>query len=188
MIDLAPSHVRALIISIGTMLVAIGNSLGPITLAITKTGEGFASFIIAAILYLASILPLSRLKKIDSAIREEKRISIWRYIKNTPKIMFAGFSTSYAMSSSSAFSIIYGLKIGLVPSEASLLLSVLLFGTILYLPIGYLCDLLNRRMLMLTSATLALICSYLLYINTDPERIFTVWNSRWRKITRNRLN
>ncbi len=174
MIDLAPTHMRAMIISFGTMLVAIGNSLGPIILTLLKTANNFISFVVAACFYLASMLPLARLRKIDSTVREQKKISIWRYIMNSPKIMFAGFAVSYAMSSASAFSIIYGIKIGMPENEASLLLSVLLFGTILYIPIGYLTDILNRRILMIFSATLSLLCSYALYNSSSLENIYTL--------------
>lgn len=172
MIELAPKHVRALIISIGNMTVAIGNAIGSVLLAMMNTNQNLSSFIVAMVLFMLSILPLSRLKKIDSAVREEKKISIWRYISNSPKIMFAGFSASYAMSSSSAFLIIYGIKIGMSESQASLLLSVLLFGTILYLPIGYLSDLINRRFLMITSSALALLCVCLLYLNKNDQESY----------------
>lgn len=172
MIDLAPSHIRAIIISIGTMLVAIGNSLGPIILSLTKTHDNFYSFILAAAFYLLSILPLARLKKVDANVREEKKISLWRYMVNSPKIMLAGFTVSYSMSAASAFSIIYGLRVGMSQNDASLLLSVLLFGTILYLPIGYLCDILNRRFLMIVAAIFALICLFHLYFSDDLTHIY----------------
>ena len=174
MIDLAPAHIRAVIISIGTMLVAIGNSLGPIILSFTKTYDNFSSFLLAAALYLASIIPLARLKKVDSNVREEKKLSLWRYMTNSPKIMLAGFAVSYSMSASSAFSIIYGLRIGMSQHDASLLLSVLLFGTILYLPLGYLCDFLNRRFLMIISAIFALICLFHLYFDDNLTHIYTM--------------
>lgn len=171
MIDMAPPHVRALIISIGSMLVAVGNSLGPILLKFLQTSDSFASFAIASGFYLLSLAPLSRLKKFDINVREEKKIGIWRYIKNSPKIMFAGFTVSYAISSSSAFLIIYGIKIGMPKDEASLLLSVLLFGTIFSVPIGYLADIFNRRMMMISATFLALFFSLSLYFNHDPSRI-----------------
>lgn len=172
MIDLAPQHVRALIISLGNMLVAIGNAIGSVLLTLVNTDQSFTSFVAAAIFYLLSMIPFARIKAIDSNVCEEKKISIWRYIKNSPKIMFAGFSVSYAMSSSSAFLIIYGIKIGMSESQASLLLSVLLFGTILYLPFGYLADLLNRRMLMIFCAAMSLVCVYMLYLNISDGEIY----------------
>ena len=171
MIDIAPSHVRAMVISCGVMLVAIGNSLGPIILNLIKTGDSFTSFAISCGCFLLSTIPLSRLRKVETNVREEKRIGVWRYVVNSPKIMFAGFSVSYAMSSSSAFLIIYGIRIGMPQDQASLLLSVLLFGTIFYLPLGYLTDLLNRRLLMISFAFLSLICTILLYNSDNSKQI-----------------
>ncbi len=171
MIDLAPPHVRAMIISFGTMLVAVGNSCGPVILSILKTHDHFLSFVLAALFYLSAMLPLRRLKKIDPIVCEEKKITLWRYIMNSPKIMFAAFSVSYAMSSATAFLIIYALRMGVSQDEASLLLSVLLFGTILYIPLGYLADHLNRRLLMIFFAALSLICLLSLYFNEDPNNL-----------------
>jgi MFS family permease len=171
MIDLAPPQVRALIISIGTMLVALGNSLGPIVLEMTKTYENFSSFALACFFYVISMIPLSRLKKMDVDLREEKKITLINYIRNSPKIMFASFSVSYAMSSATAFSIIYGMQIGMAIDDASLLLSVLLFGTIFSIPIGYLSDIVNRRLIMLSSAACALLCAFLLLINHDINKV-----------------
>ena len=69
MIDLAPPHMRAMIISFGGMLVALGNSLGPITLEILKTSDSFTSFAVASGFFLASTIPLARLKRIDAKVR-----------------------------------------------------------------------------------------------------------------------
>ncbi len=172
MIDMAPPHMKAMMISIGGMLVAIGNSFGPALLNLLDTKESFASYAIAAAAYLLSMLPLSRLKKTEVAVKEEKRISVWRYIQASPKIMFAGFCVNYAVSSASAFLIIYGLKIGMSQSESSLLYSVLLFGTIFSIPLGYLTDLVNRRFLMITSTALSLTCVILLYFNQNHHQIY----------------
>jgi len=171
MIDISPPNTKAMMISIGGMLVAIGNSLGPILLNILHAGSSFTSYILAALAYLLSILPLSRLKKTEVKVKEEKRISVWRYIQASPKIMFAGFCVNYALSSASAFLIIYGLKIGMSQSEAALLYSVLLFGTIFSIPLGYLTDIINRRFLMIASTALSLVCVISLYLNQDHSRI-----------------
>ncbi len=163
---------RQTVISLGGMLVAVGNSLGPVLLEIIKTSDSFITFAIACSFFLTSILPLSRLKKFEGAIREEKRISLWRYIQNSPKIMFAGFCVNYVISSSNAFLIIYGIKIGMPEGESSLLLSIFLFGSIFSIPIAYMVDTLNRRFLMMFSALLSIICIYLLYTNQDQDRIY----------------
>ncbi len=172
MIDLAPPHLKAMIISIGGMLVAIGNSFGPILLGMLKTSTHLTSYLIACTFYLLSLLPLSRLKKTTINIKEEKKIGLWRYIQASPKIMFAGFCVNYSLASANAFLIIYGMRIGMTESNAALLYSVLLFGTIFSIPLGYLTDLVNRRFLMIFSAFLSLICIISLFFNENPENIY----------------
>ena len=172
MIDLSPPKIRSIIISIGITLVALGNAFGPILLNLIKTNDSFYSFLLASILYLISTIPLLRLKKADSIVREQKKVAIWRYIKNSPKIFFAGFTMSYIMASCSAFSIIYGIKIGITPSEASMLFSSLLFGTIFYTVFGFLCNYFNRRFLIILSAFSSLYVIYLINYYGNNENIF----------------
>ena len=172
MIDLSPPKIRSIIISIGITLVALGNAFGPILLNLIKTNDSFYSFLLASILYLISTIPLLRLKKADSIVREQKKVAIWRYIKNSPKIFFAGFAMSYIMASCSAFSIIYGIKIGMTPSEASMLFSSLLFGTIFYTVFGFLCNYFNRRFLIILSAFSSLYVIYLINYYGNNENIF----------------
>jgi len=170
MIDIAPVKSRAIIISCGTMVVSIGNSLGPLIYNIVNFNNQLIIHLIACGFYLVSIIPILRLNFSSNNICKEKKITIFRYIKNSPKIMLAGFCTSYALSSTNAFLIIYGIKVGLSTRDSAMLLSTLLFGTILSIPIGYLADIINRRLLMIFSAFMALICSfYLLYQNNVNE-------------------
>lgn len=171
-IDLAPKHIRATIISCGAMLFSIGNSLGPILLTMIKTSDNFTTYLVIFGFLSLSMVPLQRIRKIDANVREEKRIGIWRYIKNSPKIMCASFSVNYALSSCGTFIIIYGIKIGMDQSDASLLLSVLLFGSVFSIPLGYLTDLINRRFLMILFAALSSICAVTLFYNQDPQKIY----------------
>lgn len=174
MIDMAPKHFRAMMISCGGMIVAIGNSFGPLVLRITNTGDNFESFAISSCLFLISMFPLYALKKVETNLRSEKKVGLWHYVKNSPKIMFAGFCVNYTISSSTAFLVIYGIKIGMSQSDASLLLSVLLFGTIFSVPIGYISDLLNRRFLMIFSGFLSLICMCFLYKNDSLHEMYLI--------------
>jgi MFS family permease len=174
MIDLAPKHMRAMVISLGGMVVALGNGSGPILLELIKTSDSFFTFALAGSLFLISTLPISHLKKSTTNIREEKRISVSRYIKNSPKIMFAGFAVNYITSSTSAFLIIYGIKIGMGQYQSSLLISIFLLGSILSLPIAYLIDFFNRRFVMIFCAVLSLIGISLLYVTSDFQKVYTL--------------
>lgn len=172
LIDIAPKHMKAMMISLGTISMALGNSFGPILLNITKTSDSFITFVIIAAFFLIAMIPIRRLKKVETDIRKEKKIGIWRYVKNSPKIMCAGFSVNYTMSSINSFLIIYGIRVGMNNDDASLLLSTLLFGTIFSIPIGHITDILNRRFLMISSGFASLICLFCLYYNTDIERTY----------------
>ncbi|MBU6339090.1 MAG: MFS transporter [Rickettsiales bacterium] len=175
-IDLSPRHVRATIISCSGMLFSIGNSCGPIFLnLIDNTSNNISSHLFACMFFVISMIPLHRIKKHEKiVVREDKQIELWRYIKNSPKIMFAGFCVNYALSSCSTFIIIFGIKSGLKPSEASMLLSMLLFGAVFSVPLGYLTDLINRRFLMIFFSILSIICSQLIYYNSDLSKIHTL--------------
>jgi MFS family permease len=158
MIDLSSEKHRALVISLGSCLVAISNSLGPIIINFLKTGDSELTFILCCFLHISSGLMVLFLKNNDSLIKKSRNYSPWQYISNSPKIMFSGFSYSFVMSSCSAYSIIYGLRIGLDHYQASLLLSYLLMGTIFYIPFSFLCNHLNLRLMIISFALISLIC------------------------------
>jgi MFS family permease len=171
MIDIAPVHIRGMIISLGSMLVAFGNSFGPILISTTRLSEHYLGFVLASLFFITSLIPLSRLK-IKGKLPEVKKIGILRYITNSPKIMFAGFSVSYSTSSINAFIVIYAIKIGIEKEQASLLLSVILFGSVFAIPIGYLVDIFNRRILMMLFAFLSIISLNLILLNHDIQRMY----------------
>ncbi len=175
MINCAPQKMRAIVISLGSGMVAFGCAMGPIIINLLKTGDEFSSFVIACILYIISILPLLRLSKSEPKIRQNKKISPWRYISNSPKIMFGGFCSSYAMSSCTTFAIIYGIHSQITKEGASLLLSSFLLGTIFYLPIGFLCNRLNRRFIMIVGDVLALICIWQICFGEIKNQIFLLF-------------
>jgi MFS family permease len=156
MIDIAPTKFRALSISIGSVTVAVGTALGPIIINILGTGENLITFIYSAVIYIISGVIIFRVKKIDSIIRQQKKIAIYRYIIHSPKIMLSGFTFSYVMCSCSAYSIIYGLKIGLSDSQSSLLLTYLLLGNTAFIPLSYLCNKFNLRFLMILFSLISL--------------------------------
>lgn len=175
MIDLTPPKMRPIIISLGSTLIAVGNAMGPVILNITKTKDSFYSFLLTSILFIISALPLIKVKNADSILREQKKIGVWRYIKNSPKIFFSGFAFSFIMSSCTAFCIIYGIKNGMSKEEAPMLLSALLLGTIFYMPLGFLCNYFNRRFLIILSAISSAYIIYLIKNYSDNENIFILF-------------
>ena len=165
-LDMAPPNHRAILVSTGGMFMSIGNALGPIILNYVGHND-FLPHLVAALFYISSIFAISYIGDKSGVVKENKRIGLFRYIRNSPKIMFGGFTFSYSQASINAFLIIYGIKSGMMENQASLLFSVLLFGTIFSLPMGYLTDTINRRFLMIFSSFGSLVCAILLLLTND---------------------
>ncbi len=161
-LDISPANHKAIIVSTGGMLMSFGNALGPILLKFIGN-DGFTPHLIAASFYILSMLPMLLFKNANSIVREDKKISIFRYIKISPKIMLGGFTFNYVQSSVSTFLIIYGIRNGMEVGQASLLFSVLLFGTVFSIPMGYFTDIINRRFLIMVCTTLSFICAVSLF-------------------------
>jgi MFS family permease len=79
------------------------------------------------------------------------------------------------MSSSGAFSIIYGLQLGMDQGDASMLLTALFFGTIFNLPIGILCNYVNKRFIILFFSICSTIIIYLLFQYRTNENIYLLF-------------
>ena len=165
-LDISPPHHKAIIVSSGGMIMSLGNAFGPILLNFIGS-DGFLPHLIIATFYLLSMLPMLLFKNVNSIVRESKKIGIFRYLKVSPKIMFGGFTFNYVQSSVSTFLIIYGIKNGMEISQASMLFSVLLFGTIFSIPIGFITDIINRRFLILVSTALSFICAVALFFTSS---------------------
>lgn len=172
MIDLTPPKLRSIVISVGLTLIPLGSGLSPLILNLVNTNDSILSFILASAFFLLSYLPIRYLKKVDSIIRENKNFAIWRYIKNSPKIFASCFTASFIMSSIGAFSIIYGLQLGMNQNNASILLTSLLFGTVFNIPIGILCNYINKRFIILFNAICALIVVLILLKFNSNQNIY----------------
>jgi MFS family permease len=165
-IEISPPHRKAIIVSIGSMLMALGNAFGAIILNYVGT-DGFLPYAIVSTFYILSMFPMMLFKNVNSIVKETKKVGLMRYIKISPKIMLGGFTFNYVQAAVSSFVIIYGIKVGLEISKASILFSVLLFGTIFSVPIGFLTDAVNRRFLMMVFTLSSLVCAILLFFIQD---------------------
>jgi len=166
MIDFSEDKNRAFCISLGSLIVAIGNSLGPVLINFLNFKNNIWLFALSAFIHLLSGIIIKTLKNSQINLRQQKRISPWRYILHSPKIMLSGFSYSFVMSSCSAFAIIFGLRIGMSENSAGLLLSCLLIGTVSFLPISYLCNHFNLRFLMILFSSMSLfMINKIFYLN-----------------------
>ncbi|MFT6077832.1 MAG: MFS family permease [Myxococcota bacterium] len=165
-LEISPPRHKAIIVSIGGMLMALGNSCGALALNYVGT-DGFLPYGIASTLYIFSMLPMLLFRNVNNIVKEGKKVGMMRYIKISPKIMFGGFTFNYVQAAASSFVIIYGIQIGLEVSRASILFSILLFGTVFSIPVGLITDVINRRFLMMISTLSSLVCAICLFFVQD---------------------
>ncbi|MFT7087257.1 MAG: MFS family permease [Rickettsiales bacterium] len=161
-LDISPPHRKAIIVSTGGMLMALGSSFGAIILGYIGS-DGFLPYAIAAGLYIFSMIPMMLFKDANNIVKEGKKVGLMRYIKISPKIMLGGFVFNYVQAATGAFIIIYGIQIGLEINRAAILFSVFLFGTVFSVPIGFLTDAINRRFLMMIFTLASLACAITLF-------------------------
>ena len=166
-LDIAPKNHKALIVAIGGMLIAIGNSCGAAIPGFIK--DDALQYFAAAALYVIAMLPMLWFKSHDYKFKQVKKIGLWRYIKISPKVMFGGFIFNYIHSSCLTFLIIYGLRSGMSVDQSSLLLSFLLLGTVFSIPLGYITDRVNRRFLILVANFICLNFAIALFFVKDPS-------------------
>ncbi|MFT6105829.1 MAG: MFS family permease [Rickettsiales bacterium] len=165
-LEISPPNHKAIIVSIGGMLMALGSSLGAIIINYIGS-DGFFPYGVASALYLSSMLPMMLFININSIVKESKKVGLMRYIKISPKIMLGGFTFNYVQAAASSFVVIYGIQIGLEIDRASILFSVLLFGTVFSIPMGFVTDVINRRFLMMVSTLSSLVCAIFLFFIQD---------------------
>jgi len=172
MINLALPTQRAFVIALGSTLVSCGNAFGPILLNFLHLQDNFMSFLLIASIFILSALLLGKIQTSEIKIAEQKTVSLVKYLIGSPKIMISGFSYSFILTSCTSFAVVYGLKIGMEPKKASLLLSAFLFGTIFYVPIGWFCSMVKLRFLMIFGAVLSLCCVIYIFLFLNTQNIF----------------
>lgn len=172
MINLAEPKKRAFIIALGSTLASCGNALGPVLLNFFNWQDNFFTFLCIAGIFLASAFILSKVQTEEISIAEQKNVSLWKYLIYSPKIMISGFSYSFILTSCMSFAVIYGLKIGMEPHKASLLLSAFLFGNICYVPISWFCSVIKLKLLMIIGAIFSLLCIVYIFIFLNTNNIF----------------
>ncbi|UXN58495.1 MFS transporter [Phyllobacterium zundukense] len=146
---------RGKTIAIYVTALSAGTALGPGILALVGRDEALA-FVIGAVLTLAAcvVLQLGRPReaKPERAVDE----SPFRYLKRVPVAVAAAALNAALESAGLSLLPLYAIQLGWPEQSATFLLTVLLIGSILLqLPIGWLGDRMNRRILVVILAAIS---------------------------------
>ena len=170
--DLADDRHRGKLIGLYGSILSAGFATGPVLLWLVGT-EGFAPFAIIGILIMAAGVPLAYGRGVAPKVTEKPNHPLVVFLIAAPAATMAGLV--YGATETNIFNMlpIYGVRIGLTEQTAAFVLSIFGAGNILFqVPIGYLADRINRRLVLLCCAAVGLAGSLLIPVVAHSMILF----------------
>ena len=162
--QLAIPKIRGRIIGIYATVAAAGFALGPMILIVSST-HGWMPFILGISVILVALPILIQAKEHLPEFDSEESSSVLLFLSFAPLLLFSVASAALFEQVTLSLLPIYGLRHGLSDSATSLVLGTLIVGNVfLLIPIGWLADLISRRVLLIILSFTAVSGSMLLPI------------------------
>lgn len=149
---LAPPDRRGFFVGVYTAFLSVGISLGPLILAMVGT-EGVLPFVIGSAAILAATIPVLFVSGREPVLPSGGEKNLLRYVALAPLALCAALVFGAVESGGTAILPLYGTAIGLAANHSVMLVSAVAIGNIVsQVPIGYLADRVNTRLLLIGSA------------------------------------
>ena len=150
--SLAPPARRGFVVGIYTAFLSVGISAGPLILALVGT-HGVLPFAIGAGALLLAAVPVLTVRTREPALPTGGHKNLMHFVWAAPLAMFAALVFGAVESGGTAILPLYGTAIGLSSEHAVILVTAIAAGNVLsQIPIGWLADRVNRRVLLVGSA------------------------------------
>ncbi len=158
--ELAAEKSRGRIVGLYSSALAAGFALGPVLLAETGT-IGWTPFLVSAALIALSAAPLFLARSVKPKASDKSSVRLFAFLLLAPVAMLANFMCAAVDTALITFLPIYGISMGLEESIALYMVTAMGLGGIMsQVPIGWLADHMDRRLLLtLTVVVLILICA-----------------------------
>jgi len=162
--QLAKPKIRGRIVGIYATVAAAGFALGPMIL-IVSSSHGWMPFILGISVILAALPIFIQAKEHLPEFDSEESSSVLSFLSFAPLLLFSVASAALFEQVTLSLLPIYGLRHGLSESASSLVLGTLIVGNVfIQVPIGWLADLISRRVLLIILSFTAVSGSMLLPI------------------------
>ncbi|MFD1703383.1 MFS transporter [Methylopila henanensis] len=146
---------RGRTVAIYVTALSAGTALGPAILTLVGREEALA-FVIGAALALAACLVLQVGRPEEALPESAANEGPWRFLRLVPVAVAAAALNAALESAGLSLLPLYAIALGWPEQSATFLLTILLCGSILLqLPIGWLGDRMNRRLLVVVLATIS---------------------------------
>jgi len=148
---IAKEQTRGRVVGLYSMALAAGFTLGPLVLAQTGS-EGWLPFLVSAAMIAASGAPLLFAHSFVPAMQDQSSVRLLAFLWLAPVAMLANFAAAAADSALITFLPLYSIDLGLTETRALYLITAMgLGGIACQVPIGWLADHMDRRLLLAAS-------------------------------------
>jgi len=155
MIEIAPKPHRGRVMGLYNTTLALSFALGPLMLSYTGVSD-LTPFVAGMVLMALAGLPLFFADRYRPSSLEEPAFGVLSFLKVAPLLAVACFVVAFKDLATTSLMPVYGLRVGLDESAATLMLFVgALGGALLQLPIGWAADYFDARKVLVTCALVA---------------------------------
>ncbi|MEP4029761.1 MFS transporter [Roseibium polysiphoniae] len=152
----ATNETRGKIFGIYTMINLGATTVGQMLLTLGDP-NGYLFFVLGSIIYSLALLPTALSTAMTPAPLTQARLDPKLLWKNSPIAVVAIFLVGISNGAFGTLGAVYGRRIGLEVSDIAIMMSLaLLIGAIIQIPIGYVSDRLDRRIVLVSVALMAM--------------------------------
>ena len=157
--QIAVEENRGRLVAIYGTTLSLFIAIGPVLINITGT-EGALPFLVAALIYYIAILPQLAGGGNAPAIEGRANFGVFRFFKIAPILTSGVLLFAYLDGTGLSILPVYGLRHGLSVGESTTMVTALIVGYLaLTIPIGWLADKVERKVLLFLCGCLFLSCS-----------------------------
>lgn len=158
----APQHRRGLVMGIYATALSVGAALGPVILSLTGP-TGWPPYVAGAVVLCCGAIPILLARGMTPRILDGEHHGVLAFLLKSPTALMAALVFGAMETSVMSFLPLYGVRLGLGDSEATLLLTVAVLGNVAFqIPLGLVSDRIDRRLLLLACALVGTIGAALL--------------------------
>lgn len=157
-----PDSHRGKVLGANAAAFSVGMASGPVLLSVIGT-EGTLPFTIATFVVMLGALPLAFAVGTAPAVVEPEKGAFMETCRRAPTPMLSSMVEGFLFVALLVLLPIYAVRSGFEEATAITMLTVIVVGQIVAsVPIGWLADHMNRRLLLIANAIVILICALLL--------------------------
>ncbi|WP_035716236.1 MFS transporter [Azorhizobium doebereinerae] len=150
----APPHRRGLVMGLYATGLSVGAALGPVILGVLGA-RGWAPYVAGAAVMTLGIIPILLAHGMTPRIHEEDHHGVLGFVRRSPIATLAALMFGAIETAVMSFLPLYGVRLGLSDSQASLLLTIAVLGNVAFqVPLGLVSDKIDRRYLLLFCASM----------------------------------